>query len=80
MASSTNEWSPLPRVLHQGLRQEAAPMTVCSNAVENLGISALTRETGNVKPEQASKRPAGENEKRMNGNIVNRYAIKEKRR
>ena len=55
-------------------------MTACSNAVENLGISALTRETGNVKPEQASKRPAGENEKRMNGNIVNRYAIKEKRR
>lgn len=51
MASSTNEWSPPPRVLHQGLRQEAAHMTVCSNAVENLGISALTRETGNVTPE-----------------------------
>jgi len=44
MASSTNEWSPPPRVLHQGPRQEAASMTVCSNAVENLHIGALARE------------------------------------
>lgn len=49
MASSTNEWSPPPRVLHQGPRQQAASMTVCSNAVENLHIGALTRETNNVK-------------------------------
>lgn len=69
MASSTNEWSPPPRVLHQGPRQQAASMTVCSNAVENLGISALTREAGNVKPGRASMRPAGDDEQRTRNQV-----------
>lgn len=60
MASSTNEGSPLPRVLHQGLRQQAASMTVCSNAVENLGISANARNNETSEPEKTHVRPAGE--------------------
>ena len=64
MASSTNEWSPPPRVLHQGPRQQAASMTVCSNAVENLGIGALTREAENVKTGKTRMRPAGDDEQR----------------
>ena len=69
MASSTNEWSPPPRVLHQGPRQQAASMTVCSNAVENLGISALTREAGNIKTGKTRMRPAGDDKKRMRSNV-----------
>lgn len=60
-ASSTNEGSPSPRVLHQGPRQEAASMAVCSNAVENLYIGAGAR-AGNVKPGTTRMRPAGEKE------------------
>ena len=66
MASSTNEWSPPPRVLHQGLRQEAAPMTVCSNAVENLEIGALMRGMDEVKLGKTRMRPAGVHVQRIN--------------
>ena len=69
MASSTNEWSPPPRVLHQGLRQEAALMTVCSNAVENLHIGALTRGTDEVETGRTRMRPAGEYAQRINNAI-----------
>ena len=66
MASSTNEWSPSPRVLHQGLRQQAAHMTVCSNAVENLEIGALTRGMNEARTGKTRMRPAGEYAQRIN--------------
>ena len=77
--SSTNEWSPPPRVLHKGPRQEAASMTVCSNAVENLHIGALAREQETSNPEQpgCALRAWWNEGKAMNGN---RCAIQERQR
>ena len=75
MASSTNEWSPPPRVLHQGPRQEAASMTVCSNAVENLHISALAREQETSNPAQPGCALRAPMQGGSTTDLDNRYAI-----
>ena len=80
MASSTNEWSPPPRVLHQGPWQEAASMTVCSNAVENLHIGALAREQETSNPERPGCALRASMHNVSTATLENRCAIRKRQR